>query len=678
MKITINDIEVDAIVDNDIALTKSVNKMQSLSSRNGSFSTEIEAAFSTNNRQLTANSQSTDSVTNFPYSVNLCEIEAHGYNVMQGFATLEETNNNYKIRAFGELSNIFDLIGDAKLKELNLDYSNGSAINHIWSYANIIANRNNTWQSGFIYPNINYGKWDDKQVKAYWDDLYPSIFCKYLFLRIFHSIGYAVSGEFLTNDLFEREILPMVKIPSTPDYALEGYKTETENITTKENITPAVGTFGSTHPILYPLVFDSIITNGSLQLFNQSIKSSSISISPIIGVVTSENATCFKPTQAGQVDVEVNLTVANITNLSDLALGLFEHTPSLNRYNIETLTTSTNGSYTMNKKINMYASDTYYFLAFLAYPTIVTNPTQFDITAINWVNTYDSQILIPGNTVFVNECLPDVSQKDFLTTIVNQYNLMITIDSSLRTVNFSYFNSVDANKANAIDWSDKLDVTELPTIQYAIDGYSQNNLLNYETDDNDSELRKAVNYGQGTLFCNNLNLEKTSEVFKSKFAPITRIPALKETPTIQAFIQLWQSEDNGVTFRTQSVKPRIAYIIRGETFTIHGNDHEIGGGSGASNTGLSAGVYFQDLEFAGSLIPKHYNIVVNMLNSPYFLNANFFLKVKDYNEIDFTAPIYLECVIKGFGNIKGYFYCNEIKQFKINRYETTTVELIKI
>jgi hypothetical protein len=141
---------------------------------------------------------------------------------------------------------------------------------------------------------------------------------------------------------------------------------------------------------------------------------------------------------------------------------------------------------------------------------------------------------------------------------------------------------------------------------------------------------------------------------------------------------MWKSEDGGVTFKTQSVKPRIAYITRGETFTIKGTAGAIGGGSGASNSGPSAGVYFQDLEFAGSLIPKFYSVVLSMLNSSYFLSANFFLKVKDYNEIDFTLPIYLDVVIKGFGNIKGYFYCNEIKQFKINRYETTEVELIKI
>lgn len=649
MKITINDIEVDAIVDNDIALTKSVNKMQSLSSRNGSFSTEIEAALSTNNRQLTSNSQSTDSVTNFPYAVNKCEIEAHGYNVMQGFATLEETSANYKIRAFGELSNIFDLIGDAKLKELNLDYSNGSAINHIWNYANVIANRNNTWQSGFIYPNINYGKWDSLQTTAYWNDLYPSVFAKYLFLRIFHSIGYSVIGEFLDNELFENEILPMVKIPSTPSYALEGFKTQSTKITqTYLFDNPPYGNLDPKN-----ILFDIFNKNGNNQLTNE--------------LVNGSYATIFRPSNYG-------ITKLNFSLTSDVVIGFSAiiQAPSVGYLDIKQQTLLA-GLNTFSFEVEKTTPDL--FIRF-----VIDTPVAIPYT-VNLSGTLNTEtastILIEGNTVYVNECLPDVSQKDFLTTIVNQYNLMITIDSSLRTVNFSYFNSVEANKSNAIDWTDKLDITDLPTIQFAIDGYSQNNLLSYETDDNDIELRKANTYGQGTLFCNNLNLEKTTEVFRSKFAPIVRVPALRD-PITQAFIQLWKSEDGGTTYRTQSVKPRIAYINRDETFTINGTSGAIGGGSGASNSSPSAGVYFQDLEFAGSLIPKFYNIVVNMLNSPYFLSANFFLKVKDYNEIDFTKPIYLNCIIKGYGNIKGYFYCNEIKQFKINRYETTTVELIKI
>lgn len=67
-----------------------------------------------------------------------------------------------------------------------------------------------------------------------------------------------------------------------------------------------------------------------------------------------------------------------------------------------------------------------------------------------------------------------------------------------------------------------------------------------------------------------------------------------------------------------------------------------------------------------------------MLIDPYFINASFNINLADYNKVDFTQPIWLDVVVKGYGNIKGLFYLNEIKQFKINRRESTEIELIRI
>jgi hypothetical protein len=503
MKIKINGTELNAIVDNDIALTKSVNKLQDLANRSGEFSTEIEAGLSSNNRILTKHSQSTDSLTSFPYSANKCEIEANGFNVLSGFARLVETNENYKIRAYGQLANLVDLIGDSKIKDLNLDYSSGSTINHIWSYANVIANRNNTYTSGYIYPNINYGKWTLNQTKAYWNDLYPSVFCKYLFLRIFNSLGYAVTGEFLDNDLFEREILPMVKISNTPDFVLLGYKTEGE---TAANYTPP---FTNN----YKVTLASFINNSSSQ-FKQ------VSFPP-------EVITCFFPAIYGPINLKIDLNVNWITVGTGvfMKLVLYKVTPSLGAATTQSLNVS-NGTNSLNFTDYKDAADTYFYLQF-----DWGGIPNWELVSLNWTNTYNNQNLVEGNLVYVNQCLPDVSQKDFLLTIINQYNLMIKVDSDLRTIDFSYFNSIAGNTANKLDWSNKLDLSDKPTIAYEIDGYSQNNLMNYETDDNDNELRKSVNYGNGSLFCNNLNLDNINEIFKSKFAPIVRIPCIKSPHT---------------------------------------------------------------------------------------------------------------------------------------------------
>jgi hypothetical protein len=645
MKLLINNIEVDSIIDQEITITKSVNDMLNLGSREGAFTSEIEANLSTNNKTITNNAQSSNSNSNFPYQNNTATIEIKGETILNGFAELTEVQNTFKFRCFSELSDVVDLIGEGDLNELNLDYANGDPINHIWNYATVVANRNNVWTKGFIYPNINYGKWTLNQNHAHWNDLYPSLFCKYLFLRIFHSIGYAVTGEFLTNELFESSILPTVQIPETPQYFLDANKSRAI----------ATNNVRYYNQDLNPIFFQSYPINNNLQFQNDR-----------------NNITKLSPSLYGPMVMSLSFNLS-LSASNTASLNLITEDSGTLKINTYALTSGAN-SFTFNL-LKQTASTKYY---------ITISQTQslgyIDIANLVWENVFSPQKLIENNTVFVAECLPQVSKKDFLLTIVNQFNLMLKVDSLNRTIDFSYFNTVEANKASAIDLSDKMDLTHLPTIQYKLDGYAQNNELNYETDENDEELRKVNNYGQGILFCNNLSIDKTKEIFRSKFAPITRKLALKSPHSVEmAFIHMWALSET--TFRTQNVKPRIGYVYNnGEILDLYSTAGEGGGGHGAGHhdSSPSKGVYFENMQFSSGLIPNYYQILFNMLQDVYFLKGNFKIRLKEFMEIDFLKPIFLSLSVKGFGLIEGYFYCNKINQFKINRNESTEIELIKI
>jgi hypothetical protein len=644
MKLLINDIEVDSIIDQEITITKSVNDMLNLGSREGAFTSEIEASLSTNNKTITNNAQSSNSNSNFPYQNNTATIEIKGETILNGFAELTEVQNAFKFRCFSELSDVVDLIGEGDLNELNLDYANGNPINHTWNFATVTANRDNVWQDGFIYPNINYGKWTLNQVHAHWNDLYPSVFCKYLFLRIFHSIGYAITGTFLTNELFESTVLPTVQIPETPQYFLDANKSRAI----------ATNNVRYYNQDLNPIFFQSYPINNNLQFQNDK-----------------NNITKLSPSLFGPMVMSLSFNLSLSTS-NTASLNLITEDSGTLKINTYALTSGAN-SFTFNL-LKQTASTKYY---------ITISQTQslgyIDIANLVWENVFSPQKLIENNTVFVAECLPQVSKKDFLLTIVNQFNLMLKVDSLNRTIDFSYFNTVEANKASAIDLSDKMDLTDYPNIQYKLDGYAQNNELNYETDENDEELRKVNNYGQGILFCNNLSIDKTKEIFKSKFAPITRKLALKSPHSVEmAFIHMWVLSET--TFRTQNVKPRIGYVYNnGEILDLHKTAGEGGGGGGGGHDASpSKGVYFENMQFSSGLIPNYYQILVNMLQNVYFLKGNFKIRLKEFMEIDFLKPIFLSLSVTGFGLIEGYFYCNKINQFKINRSESTEIELIKI
>jgi hypothetical protein len=655
MKILINDNELDALKDNDVLLTKAVNKMQSLEERNGSYSSEVACGLSINNRDIFKDAQSSNSVTELPYAKNSCRITVGSVEVLDGFAELEQTNKEYMLRAYSGVSSIIEAIGESMLNELNLDYANGSSIDHLYNWTNVIANRNNLWTKGFIYPNIDYGKWATTTTHAHWNDLYPSIFCKYLFLRIFHSIGYAVTGEFISNDLFGKEILPMVKIPTTPQYYLD--ELYTYGLYTQGRFFP------NTHPQnTFRIVLDAIPQNSSLQFGTASKQEFYYGNGWF-------DYTAFYPTRYSPFTVKLTLNVTK--SAGTMRLNVYEFTPSISNAVGQTGFLVANGANVFSFDAIKKASDTHFIIA-IEYNNSVTG----SLNAFKWENTYKSTALVDGDLLRMVDCLPEVSQKDFLTTIINQYNLMLKVDTTKRTVDFSYFNSVEANKNSALDWSELFDFSKEPEIKYKLEEYAQNSLLKYETDENDNLLRLTPTYGQGVLFCNNVNLENTKEVFMSKFAPIVRRICLESPHTSeQAYIQLWITEEN--TLRTQNVKPRIAYVRYDETLTIHGTAGEYGGGTGAKDSSPSAGVYFQQLEFS-RLIPLYYKIVSNMLLNTYTLKANFNLKLKDFEEVDFTKPIYLELNLLGYGAICGYFYCDSINEFSLTNRSTTEVELIRI
>jgi hypothetical protein len=452
----------------------------------------------------------------------------------------------------------------------------------------------------------------------------------------------------MTNELFESAILPMVQIPETPQYYLDSFKCKaTKNATT----------YGFTDTY-NPIKFDVFNINNSFQLKNQSITNDF------------RIRTYFNPAIYGEVEMVFSINVDFASKFDTII-----EAQSLN-YITKQTTNLTAGINNFSIKFNKTAADSAVSFAF----DTSGSPGTF-ITLSGTVDfIFSPQKLVENNTVFVSECLPKISKKDFLLTIVNQYNLMLKVDSLNRTIDFSYFNSVEANKANAIDLSDKMDLTDLPTIQYKLDGYAQNNELNYETDENDEELRKVNNYGQGIIFCNNLSIDKTKEIFRSKFAPITRKLALKSPHSVEmAFIHLWVLSET--TFRTQNVKPRIGYVYNnGEILDLYSTSGEGGGGHGAGHhdSSPSKGVYFEKMQFSSGLIPNYYKILVDMLQDVYFMKGNFKIRLKEFMEIDFLKPIFLSLSVKGFGLIEGYFYCNKINQFKINRNESTEIELIKI
>lgn len=130
--------------------------------------------------------------------------------------------------------------------------------------------------------------------------------------------------------------------------------------------------------------------------------------------------------------------------------------------------------------------------------------------------------------VVVKDWMPDMSQIDFLKMILNQFGAYIaTID---KKVYFIQIKEIYQNESE--DWSDKIDLTVKPSIQFETD-YAQNNDFEYgEIEELDAADIDYTGFGVSlgnsidldklnyTLVSDNKNLELRKNIAKLNFAPI--------------------------------------------------------------------------------------------------------------------------------------------------------------
>jgi len=139
-----------------------------------------------------------------------------GYLKLDEIVILDNNDVNYKVSIFGKNGDLFSNIGEKELTDL----SNWSKFDHDWSRVNVLA----SWDSfiyedgagvtpelgrGYIYPLIEYGL-DQFQSQPTWyvKHLFPAIYVKEYWDRIFEDAGKTYTSNFINSDDFKRLLIP--------------------------------------------------------------------------------------------------------------------------------------------------------------------------------------------------------------------------------------------------------------------------------------------------------------------------------------------------------------------------------------------------------------------------------------------------------------------------------------
>jgi len=209
-----------------ISIVYSIDDISNFGSRKSTYSKTIKVPGTKNNNKLLG--QLYDIKIDGSFDMTLkhdCVLTVNNNSIIDGFLVLNSIDKYmigdkfqifYELNIFDEVKNLFDDLGEYKLSDL--DFSSGFTFgtstwgigDHIFNENNVVsANINTGTTLPYFYPLTNYGYYINKINKNYplhgtsLGLIYPSVYFKAIFDKIFYDNGYTYTSDFLNGNSYD-------------------------------------------------------------------------------------------------------------------------------------------------------------------------------------------------------------------------------------------------------------------------------------------------------------------------------------------------------------------------------------------------------------------------------------------------------------------------------------------
>lgn len=667
------------VQDANIAITLQALSFENLGVRRGSYSNVFDLPFTNEVKAALDNCEIVTSLTPIPYQRNTCQIFIDGVQVVDGSAVVQETKNSYRVYVSAGNADFFKSIASVKLVDVDL-----SDWDHLYDGEGVTERRET--EEGFVYPNIDYGFFEyatPGEASYSFRFFQPSFWAKTIIGKAIADLGYTLSGDLLTSLTWRSLAVlcrgavadiqdSLAQYRFTIDYnRLTGDTEELINfpdrVTDKsalyaDNLT--VGQFvyspnvAEQDEIRFEIsMTGKVITNLPRRYTNASVwielviyddsGAELLTLSPTPVVFEDRFFGIFNIYRApdgGILERDINFTYPSTRDDTTAFNALINGTADLT---------------TLRFGWKVRSDRPGYGLKYLRFENLefIINQVPNNGTRLGGPN-------IPITVRAANVLPAAETVGDLLLTIVNLEGIIIQVDETSRKIHTARIDSLKDKKAQALDWSGKLDLSERPEIGYTLAGFAQANYWKFKGDDKDLFL--DPNAGRGVVFVDNANLEPEKDIFVSKFSPVPVLPTLQNSRTMGRVFTGDKYTFDGFDYnlnadlKMQDFAPRIAILSPAEASL----DIQID--ANGINFEVNAGA----LSFERAL-RDNYQILGGVLSNAKTATPLVLLDLADVRRIDFTVPIYIDY----FG---GYFYLEQVQQFKVNVRESCFVKLVKL
>ena len=687
------DLDLQNFDDFPLVITKGIVNLDNLKARTGTFTKNFKVPNTKNNSLLLSSVDDINSRKDFRDALGRkpCVIMVNGNEIEKGFVQVSKSYNGFDVDSFELVffGNNIDWVKGAAEKNVNsLDFANNAQVYNVAGIDG--ANVSSYPTKEHCYPYISRGGTFSGDNDTVVEDYYPCFYLTGIINRGLNSLGYTVNSTFLNSS-------NVTKLACDLNGDMKVAQSVVDTSKTRASLTSSLQFFGKFNTLI-DFNDDSTLPNYDV---NDNYNVST-------GEYTAPSTGRYKATvslKLGGFSEQFNRFAVNLNIKLCVGTGSTFQVNTLVRDDIikevQIKDQQTGSAIDSEVLVDLSANVTQgeKITVFVSYSPASEPPFGFGFIKTNsYYKIQRSSKLIENDNFLLKEVIPDdIKLLDVINDFTRMFNIYYWTDVKTKTIYLEPRDTFFLESTGALDWSDKLDLSNNYEIDY-VSSYKRDIKFSYKDLNNDEWLkgwqdtnkRKYAEYthplpsrfGEGTT-------EVKLDLFSASYAHIaTEATPLNSNPftTLKYWNRYLDDNDNiqitSPTHRIDSYNSRIFNFRKQTQIEPNGDTREYSL-KGVSSTSTPYGIFESynnttadiNLSFTGDdgLFNTYYSNMLKNIEEGGRLVAYFNLSSTDFDNLDFRKLVYIDAPIQA----KGYYLIESVDDYNPINNGLTKVSLFK-
>jgi hypothetical protein len=474
-------------------------------------------------------------------------------------------------------------------------------------------------------------------------------YVKDLFERIGNTFGYSWTGSTYDLDFFERLMIPPANFNISNEFASNFVvKVSIDDFTWVFNL----NIYAFENTIIndnYNLTNSRLITGG---IFNNEQVTTLAYAAPFVGTYNFEffydfDCSVFLPVN-GSIDLLILQVSSNTTELNNNKVVHRQRIVDTSSVTVINFTGTANGFFTCENANEDISVNPIQFIAVFE----VVNIVNFSLNAGNYfeIVSVSAEKTTWNRWLELNNHLPDITIGKFIKEVGNIFAAIYDVNEFTKEIEIIRLDEIAANKVEAVDWSDKLDLSIPFDVTFILDGIGRTTKFKWSSD---------LKYSKSLLVFNEQIRETENYIESDADYSDERSILLMPSPTI--FMPLWDENSRRVNL---DGKLRFAIARDETTFFLRYSPSLISSAHKVAYFDYDNSPY--SLDWSKLYDDYFWQLLVPMIDRVQKVTAYFKLNDLDIQSFRFKYPVFIS-------KFNRYFFVDEIAEYTGSEQSTKVV-----